>query len=91
MCLRVCRWKGGWVDMDILRVLPPRTALPCTHPPIHLTTVLQQVLEKHHPNVLTAAEQTHWFIVFLGHMAGGFSLLLWVRDAALCVHVCLCV
>jgi len=40
-------------------------------------------LERHHPNVLTTAAQTHWFIVFLGHMAGGFSLLLW-GGAILC-------
>jgi sodium/potassium-transporting ATPase subunit alpha len=43
----------------------------------------QMVLDNHHSNELTPAKETWWFLIFLSHMLGGFSLLLWA-GAILC-------
>uniref|UniRef100_A0A7S2SVN8 Cation-transporting P-type ATPase N-terminal domain-containing protein n=1 Tax=Rhizochromulina marina TaxID=1034831 RepID=A0A7S2SVN8_9STRA len=37
----------------------------------------ERLLETHHFNMLTPPPTRPWYLIFLGHLTGGFSLLLW--------------
>jgi len=41
------------------------------------TEQAQSILSQHHENCLTPPPTTHWFLLFMEHQTGFFSLLLW--------------